>query len=73
MINQGQTAYCAVASAARVLQNYGIDITMEDMAELAGSSETGGTNVGMWERALRRVANSHGLEMRVVHDVTDTD
>ena len=73
MINQGQTAYCAVASAARVLQNYGINITMEDMAELAGSSETGGTNIGMWERALRRVANSHGLEMRVVHDVTDTD
>ena len=73
MINQGQTAYCAVASAARVLQNYGIDITMEDMADLACSSETCGTNIGQWERALRRVANSHGMELRTVHDVTDTD
>lgn len=73
MINQGQTAYCAVASAARVLQNYGIDITMEDMVDLACSSETCGTNIGQWERALRRVANSHGMELRTVHDVTDTD
>lgn len=73
MINQGQSAYCAVASAARVLQNYGIDMTMEDMADLAGSSATGGTNIGQWERALRRVANSHGMELRTVHDVTDTD
>ena len=73
MINQGQTAYCAVASAARVLLNYGIDMTMEDMADLAGSSVTGGTNIFDWERALRRVANSHGLELRTVHDVTDTD
>lgn len=73
MINQGQTAYCAVASAARVLQNYGIDMTMEDMAELACSSETCGTNIGKWEDALRRVANSHGMELRTVHDVTDTD
>ena len=73
MINQGQTAYCAVASAARVLQNYGIDITMEDMADLACSSVTCGTNIRQWERALRRVANSHGMELRTVHDVTDTD
>ena len=73
MINQGHTAYCAVASAARVLQNYGIDMTMEDMADLAGSSVTDGTNIRDWERALRRVANSHGMELRTVHDVTDTD
>lgn len=73
MINQGETAYCAVASAARVLQNYGIEITMEDMADLAGSSVTGGTNIRSWERALRRVANAHGMELRTVHDVTDSD
>ena len=48
-------------------------MTMEDMAVLAGSSVTGGTNIGRWERALRRVANSHGMELRTVHDVTDTD
>lgn len=73
MIDQGPAAYCAVASAARVLQNYRIDITMEDMADLAGSSETGGTNIRRWEDALRRVANSHGLELRTVREVTDSE
>lgn len=48
-------------------------MTMEDLADLAGSSVTGGTNIGRWERALRRVANSHGMALRTVHDVTDTD
>lgn len=73
MINQGQTAYCAVASAARVLQNYGIDMTMEDMAELAGSSELGGTHPKLWADALGRVANSHGLELKTVAEVTETE
>ena len=62
----GGGAYCAVASAARVLQNYGVEITMDEMAELAGSSETGGTSIMRWERAPQRVANSHGHEFRVV-------
>lgn len=73
MINQGQSAYCAVASAARVLQNYGIDMTMEDMADLAGTSETCGTNPRRWADALGRVANSHGLELKTVAEVTETE
>lgn len=73
MINQGNTAYCAVASAARVLQNYGIDITMEDMANLAGSSEAGGTNPRKWADALNHVANTHGLELKTVAEVTESE
>ena len=72
MINQGRAAYCAVASAARVLQSYGIEITMEDMAALAGSSEFAGTNRAQWEQALRQVANAHGLELQTVRELTHT-
>ena len=64
MINQGRTAYCAVASAARVLQSYGIEITMEDMAVLAGSSVTGGTDRYRWDQALSKVARDHGHELK---------
>lgn len=71
MIDQGQKAYCAVASAARVLQGYGIEITMEDMAELAGSSETGGTDIRRWDQALRKVAREHGLELKAVPELTE--
>ena len=72
MINQGQAPFCAVASAARVLQSYGIEITMEDMAALAGSSENMGTSIGQWERALRQVANAHGLDLQTVKELTHT-
>ena len=72
MINQGQAPFCAVASAARVLQGYGIEITMEDMAALAGSSEDMGTSIGQWERALRQVANAHGLDLQTVKELTHT-
>ena len=72
MVDQGRAAFCAVASAARVLQGYGIEITMEDMAVLANSSEIGGTNVTQWDQALRQVAGEHGLELMTVKEVTDT-
>ena len=72
MIDQGQAPFCAVASAARVLQSYGIDVTMEDMAELANSSETAGTNVTQWEKALREVANAHGLDLQTIKELTNT-
>ena len=71
MINQGRTAYCAVASAARVLQSYGIEITMEDMAVLAGSSVTGGTNRRRWDQALSKVARDHGLELKEVEELSE--
>ena len=72
MVDQGKKAYCAAAAAARVLQGYGIEITMEDMVALAGSSDTKGTNVNDWEKALRQVASDHGLRLKTVSELTET-
>jgi len=72
MIDQGETAYCAVASAARVLQGYGIEVTMEDLAKLAHSSPTGGTSMPSWEDAIREVVRDHGLELKVVPELTES-
>lgn len=72
MVDQGKNAYCAAAAAARVLQGYGIEITMEDMVALAGSSDTKGTNVNDWEKALRQVANDHGLSLKTVTELTES-
>ena len=72
MVDQGKKAYCAAAAAARVLQGYGIEITMEDMVALAGSSDTKGTNVNDWEKALQQVASDHGLRLKTVSDLTET-
>lgn len=72
MVDQGKKAYCAAAAAARVLQGYGIEITMEDMVALAGSSDTKGTNVNDWEKALRQVASDHGLRLKTVSELTES-
>ena len=72
MVDQGKKAYCAAAAAARVLQGYGIKITMEDMVALAGSSDTKGTNVNDWEKALRQVASDHGLRLKTVSELTES-
>lgn len=72
MVDQGRAAYCAAAAAARVLQGYGIEVTMEDMVALAGSSDTKGTNVNDWEKALRQVASDHGLRLKTVRDLTES-
>lgn len=72
MVDQGKKAYCAAAAVARVLQGYGIEITMEDMVALAGSSDTKGTNVNDWEKALRQVASDHGLTLRTVSELTES-
>ena len=72
MVDQGKKAYCAAAAAARVLQGYGIEITMEDRVALAGSSDTKGTNVNDWEKALRQVANDHGLTLKTVSELTES-
>jgi len=72
MIDQGETAYCAVASAARVLQGYGIEVTMEDLATLAHSSPTRGTSMPSWEDAIRSVVREHGLELKVIPELTES-
>ena len=72
MVDQGRKAYCAAAAAARVLQGYGIEITMEDMVALAGSSDIKGTNVNDWEKALRQVASDHGLCLKTVSELTES-
>ena len=72
MVDQGKKAYCAAAAAARVLQGYGIEVTMEDMVALAGTSDTKGTNVNDWEKALRKVASDHGLRLRTVVELTES-
>ena len=70
MVDQGKKAYCAAAAAARVLQGYGVEITMEDMVALAGTSDTKGTDVNDWEKALRQVAKDHGLRLKTVSELT---
>lgn len=61
MVNQGQKGYCAAATSERVLRYYGIDMDEHEIAQLAGTSATGGTESGAMVDAVTRVGNKVGL------------
>ena len=55
MVDQGQKGYCAVAVAERVLRYYGNDIDEHQIAQMAGSSADGGTDVGKMITAIEAI------------------
>ena len=61
MVNQGQKGYCAAATSERVMRYYGIDMDEHEIAQLAGTSASGGTESGAMVDAVTRVASKVGL------------
>ena len=61
MINQGRKGYCVPASVARVLQYYGIDTDIHELALLMETDCGGGTKVGGRFPTLNRVAEEAGM------------
>ncbi len=61
MVNQGQKGYCAAATSERVLRYYGLEMDEHEIAQLAGTSATGGTESGAMVDAVTRVGNKVGL------------
>lgn len=44
MVDQGPKGYCAVATTERMMRYYGIDVDQHEIAQLAGSQASAGTN-----------------------------
>ena len=55
MVDQGKKGYCAVASAARVYQYYGLEVDQHELAQIAGTGPGSGTSLGEMVAALKRV------------------
>ncbi len=71
MIDQGDKGYCAVATAARVLNYYGIPADQHEMAQVAGNEAGGGgTNPDEMEEALRKLSGKYHITFK---EVIDTD
>lgn len=56
MIDQGETSYCFPAAMARILNYYGRNVEMKDVAKVAGSDVLQGTNIPGVVAALERAA-----------------
>jgi len=56
MVDQGGKGYCAVATAARVFNYYGVQVTMHELAQLAGADPNQGTNSTLMLEQIGKLA-----------------
>ena len=63
MVDQGPKGYCACASSARIFQYYGRDLSMHEVAQMAGSGNQG-TQISSMVDAFKKAAGK--LNSRVV-------
>ena len=55
MVDQGQKGYCTAAASERVLRYYGFDIDQHEIAQIAGTTSSGGTSVEGTSEVIRAV------------------
>ena len=63
MVDQGDKGYCAVATAARVLNYYGIPADQHEMAQVANTQAGGGTNPDEMETALHKLQGKYRVHL----------
>ena len=60
MVDQGDKGYCAVATASRVFNYYGVPADQHEMAQISGNDAGGGgTNPDEMEDALRKISGKY--------------
>lgn len=70
MVDQGDKGYCAVATAARVLNYYGVPADQHEMAQVAGNNAGGGgTNPDEMVEALKKLSGKYSTRFTTVLDV----
>ncbi len=63
MIDQGQKGYCACASVARILNFYGRDTDMHEIAKIAKSTGEGGTDPELLAKSLKDIATKFRITL----------
>jgi hypothetical protein len=68
MVDQGPKGYCAVATAERVFKFYGIPVDQHEMAQIADTTDGGGTSPDKMLAALNKLEGRMGVSVRVIED-----
>jgi hypothetical protein len=68
MVDQGPKGYCAVATAERVFKYYGLPVDQHEMAQVADTSQGGGTSPDKMLAALNKLEARMGVSVRVIED-----
>lgn len=69
MVDQGQKGYCVVATMARVFGYYGMQVDQHEMAQIADSSASEGTNSKSMLEALHKVAGRFKVRVKVHYEL----
>ena len=66
MVDQGDKGYCSVAAAERVLRYFGQDVDEHEIAQLAGTSASGGTSTKSMISAVETIGKKCKLGKREI-------
>ncbi len=66
MVDQGQKGYCVAASAQRVFNYMGIPGDQHELAQVMGTTASGGTSLAEMYDALSRLDSRYGARFRAV-------
>ncbi len=72
MVDQGMKGYCVVASTARVFGYYDMQVTQNEIAQIANSSAEGGTSTTGMIEALDDIAGRFKVRVKT-HEAMDYD
>ena len=73
MVDQGQKGYCSAAVSERVLRYYGNTIDEHEIAQMAGTSARGGTEVSALKRAVTAIGAKNGLGFQDIVSLASGD
>jgi hypothetical protein len=69
MVDQGDKGYCAVATASRVFNYYGVPADQHEMAQISGSQAGGGgTNPDEMEDAMKKISGKYKTRFQTLLD-----
>lgn len=70
MVDQGDKGYCAVATASRVFNYYGVPADQHEMAQVSGNAAGGGgTNPDEMEDAMKKISGKYKTRFQTLMDL----
>jgi hypothetical protein len=66
MVDQGPKGYCAVATTERVFRYYGLNVDQHEMAQIANTSDGGGTSPSQMLEALEKIEGRMRVRVRAI-------
>jgi hypothetical protein len=69
MVDQGEKGYCVVAASERLLRYYGIKADENELAQLANSSASGGTDIRAMLESLKKLTARLKIRVRTLYEL----